>query len=187
MNTQARKLLFEKIIKLNIWKSVKVGNRENKSNLLAEMDKSRILTNNFGQILLEHPSFCLSKKETEIYLVIRSVGEFGFANASLQHIREAALSEGLQDCPEEVPFQFSLQHSGFCGEKVYFPLNPIHYKNPEIHSDQVAAELTREKDLRRFVRVHKYWNAGFCFDANDRFVFTLPSEKIRDLILSDNT
>lgn len=102
----------EKVISLNIWKTINLGTE------LKTVDDFRRQIGNYGcrigdwaNDILGKPAFTISDEELEVDLVIKSVAELGFPNgATRAQIYDKAISLGLELCPAEVGPQLRLQY-----------------------------------------------------------------------------
>ena len=151
-----------------VWKTIKFG-----TGLRTADEFRRALKSNGFRIgewsndILGRPVFVAAPKETEVDLVVVSVGELGFKNgASRREIYECAQELGLELCPAEVGPQLRLQYKDQpCGEWLLIGMEPI----DDSHSNSNVF-LVGHNDDGLWLEGH-YGPAGFVWDGRDRWVF----------------
>lgn len=156
---------------MNIFKTIKLGTVKK---LQKELEKNNINIGDYAKKILAKVD--ISKHETTIDLVVKSVEELGFKNgATLKEIYAKAKEIGLKLCPAEVGPQLRLQYLDQPrNEWLFIAMNPItdSGRDPSVfHLGRGSAGLW----------LRAYWgNPDYRWRADDRWVFSRGKSSTKD-------
>jgi len=94
-----------------LWKTITLGVRRDARALLKDLEENGFTACDDAVDIMAKPAFAVARRKTKIGLVIVSVGDLGFTEATpLRDIYRQARKIGLKLCPAEAGPQFRLQY-----------------------------------------------------------------------------